>query len=113
MNTDERLNTHHTTRAFDFFKWLLFGIEIFLLWVLCNTLFLVPGSYIGERGLIIGVSALLSAVVAWTSGRMFQSTSSDGSTSLGKTLSAPPVVICIFVLAVAGLTMAIALLATR
>jgi hypothetical protein len=33
------------TVTFRFFKWLLFAVEIFLLWVLCNTLFLVPGPY--------------------------------------------------------------------
>jgi hypothetical protein len=53
------------TRTFGFFKWLLFAVEIFLLWVLCNTLFLVPGPYKGERGVIIIVTALPAAVVAW------------------------------------------------
>jgi hypothetical protein len=113
MNTDEHLNSHHPGRASSVFKWLLFGVEIFLLWVLCNTLFLVPGPYIGDRGAIIVVSAVLATLVAWTSGRLFQRTSADRAPSLSKTFSSPPVAICIFVLAVATVVMTVAILASR
>jgi hypothetical protein len=99
------------TRTFGFFKWLLFAVEIFLLWVLCNTLFLVPGPYKGERGVIIIVTALLAAVVAWGSGRMFGLKNTPSS--LGKTLSTPPAVICIFVLAVTAVVMVVAVVANR
>ena len=63
MQSDSR------TLTFRFFKWLLFAVELFLLWVLCNTLFLVPGPYYGERGVIIIAAALLATVVGWGSGR--------------------------------------------
>jgi hypothetical protein len=99
------------TRTFRFFKWLLFAVEIFLLWVLCNTLFLVPGPYKGERGVIIIVAALLAAVVAWGSGRMF--VPENAPSSLPKSLSTPPAVICIFVLAVAAVVMVVAIFANR
>jgi hypothetical protein len=113
MNSNEVADTDHPTRAVRVFKWLSFGVELFLLWVLCNTLFLVPGPYRGVRGIMIAVSALLAALVSWTSGRLFQRTSTDGATSLSKTVSSPPVVICIFVLSVATVVMVVALLATR
>jgi hypothetical protein len=87
------------------------AVEIFLLWVLCNTLFLVPGPYKGERGVIIIVTALLAAVVAWGSGRMFGPKNTPSS--LGKTLSTPPAVICIFVLAVTAVVMVVAVVANR
>lgn len=112
MNSNEVVDTNRPTRAVRVFKWLLFGVELFLLWVLCNTLFLVPGPYRGDRGIIIAVSALLAALVSWTSGRLFQRTSADDGPSLSKTFSSPPVVICIFVLAVATVVMTVALLAT-
>jgi len=105
------MKTHTPTRTFRFLKWLLFMVEIFLLWVLCNTLFLVPGPYKGERGVIIIVAALLAAVAAWGSGRMFGSETAPFS--LRKTLSTPPVVICIFVLTVASVVMIVAILANR
>jgi hypothetical protein len=111
MHNNEVVDTARPTRAVRVFKWLLFGVEIFLLWVLCNTLFLVPGPYRGDRGIIIAVSAVLAALVSWTSGRLFQRT--DGAPSLSKTFSSPPVVICIFVLAVATIVMTVAILATR
>jgi hypothetical protein len=112
MNADEVVTTHRSVRAVLFLKWLMFVVEIFLLWVLCNTLFLVPGPYAGERGLIIAVTAPLAAAVAWTSGRLFQSSSTNESASLGKILSSPPVVICIFVFCVASIVMAVSVLAT-
>jgi MFS superfamily sulfate permease-like transporter len=113
MHSNQIVDTDRPTPAVRTFKWLLFAVEIFLLWVLCNTLFLVPGPYRGDRGIIIAVSTVLAAVVAWTSGRLFQRPSPDGSRSLGKTFSSPPVVICIFVLAVASIVMAVAILGTR
>jgi hypothetical protein len=113
MHSNEIVDTDRPTRAIRIVKWLLFGVELFLLWVLCNTLFLVPGPYRGERGVIIAASAVLAALAAWTSGRLFQRSSTDGSPSLGKTFSSPPVVICIFVLAVASIVMTVAILATR
>jgi hypothetical protein len=113
MHSNQIIDTDRPTRAVRIFKWLLFGVEIFLLWVLCNTLFLVPGPYRGERGVIIAVATVLAALVAWTSGRLFQRPSTDGSRSLGKTFSSPPMVICIFVLAVASVVMAVAILSTR
>jgi len=113
MHNNDVVDTDRPTRTVRVFKWLLFGVELFLLWVLCNTLFLVPGPYRGDRGIIIVVSAVLAALVSWTSGRLFQRTSTDGAPSLGKTFSSPPVVICIFVLAVATVVMSMAILATR
>ena len=113
MDSREVVDTPHRTRTVRIFKWLLFGVEIFLLWVLCNTLFLVPGPYRGERGIIIVVAAMLAALVSWTSGRLFQRASTDGAPSLSKTFSSPPVVICTFVLAVATVVMTVALLASR
>ena len=68
MNTD---NDRHRTRASSFFKWLLFGLELFLLWMLFNTIFVVPGWNPGKRIKTAVVLAILSAVAAWASGRMF------------------------------------------
>ena len=113
MNSDEVQDTSRSTRAVRLFKWLSFGVEIFLLWVLCNTLFLVPGPYRGERGIIIVVSAVLAALVSWASGRLFQRASTRGVPSPSSLFSSPPVVICIFVLAVTTVVMTVALLATR
>ena len=113
MHSNEVVDTNRPARAVRVFKWILFGVEIFLLWVLCNTLFLVPGPHRGDRGIIIVVSAVLAALVSWASGRLFQRTSTDGAPSLSKTFSSPPVVICIFVLVVATVVMTVALLATR
>jgi len=113
MQSNEAVDTNRPTRTVRVFKWLSFGVELFLLWVLCNTLFLVPGSYRGERGIIIVVSAVLAALVSWMSGRLFQRTSTGDSPSLSKTFSSPPLVICIFVLVVATVVMTVALLATR
>lgn len=107
------VDTNRPTRAVRVFKWLLFAVELFLLWVLCNTLFLVPGPYRGDRGIIIAVSAVLAALVSWASGRLFQRTSTAVAASLRKTFSSPPVVICIFVLVVATVVMTVAILATR
>jgi hypothetical protein len=111
MHSNEVVDTNRPTRVVRVFKWILFGVEIFLLWVLCNTLFLVPGPYRGDRGIIIVVSAVLAALVSWSSGRLFQRTSTDGA-PLSKTFSSPPVVICIFVLVVATVVMTVAILAT-
>ncbi len=94
-------------------KWLLFAVELFILWVLCNTLFLVPGPLVGARGLIILVAAPLAAGVAWASGRMFQILPSDEPVRISSILSSPPVVICIFVLSVATLATTVGILATR
>jgi hypothetical protein len=113
MHNNEVVDTNRPTRAVRVLKWLLFAVELFLFWVLCNTLFLVPGPYRGDRGIIIGVSAVLAALVSWTSGRLFQRTSTDVAPSLSKTFSSPPVVICIFVLVVAIVVMTVAILATR
>jgi hypothetical protein len=113
MDSNEEVDINRPAHAVRVFKWILFGVELFLLWVLCNTLFLVPGPYRGDRGVIIVVSALLAALVSWTSGRLFQRTSAGSTPALGKTFSSPPVVICIFVLAVATAVMVVAILATK
>jgi hypothetical protein len=109
--TGDEMESDTPTLTFRFFKWLLFAVEIFLLWVLCNTLFLVPGPYKGERGVIIIVAALLAGIVAWGSGKMFGSQNATPST--GKTLTTPPAVICIFVLVIAAVVMVVAILANR
>jgi len=96
---------------FRFLRWVLFVIEIFCLWVLCNTLFLVPGPYRGERGIIIVVAALLAATIAWCSGKMFNASKTPSPTS--KTISTPPMAICIFVLVVAAIVMTVAVFANR
>ena len=113
MQSNEAVDIIRPSRTVRFVKWLSFGVEIFLLWVLCNTLFLVPGPYRGERGIIIVVAAVLAALFSWASGRLFQRISTGGAPSLSKTFSSPPVVICIFVLVVATVVMTVALLATR
>ncbi len=113
MHNNEVVDTNRPARTVRVFKWVLFGVELFLLWVLCNTLFLVPGPYRGDRGIIIVVAAVLAALVSWTSGRLFQRTSTDGVPPLSKTFSSPPVVICIFALAVAAVVMTVTILASR
>lgn len=112
MQNNDVVGTNHPAGVVHVFKWLLFALELFLLWVLCNTLFLVPGPYRGGRGIIIVSSAVLASLVSWGSGRLFQRASAEVA-SVGKTFSSPPVVICIFVLVVATVVMTVAILATR
>lgn len=113
MSNDNHTRTPHPRSTFGFLRWLLLGVEVFSLWVFCNTLFLVPEPYIGERGLFILISALLSTGCAWASGRMFLPSSSNGSSSLKRTFSTAPVVICIVILGLAAFVFALALLGNR
>jgi hypothetical protein len=99
-------------RAFRFLKWPLFAIELFLLWMLFNAVFVAPGLHPNERIRMAAVLATLSASTAWASGRLFQGVSSDGRSSRGQIFATPPVVICIFVLSVTAVAMTV-LLANR
>lgn len=112
MNQDAPVKRQSRRRFLRTLKWLSFGLELFLLWVLCNSLFLVPGPYAGPRGLMIGGAALLSTGAAWISGRMFHG-SGNGSVPFRGVLSTPPAVICMFVVCVAATVMAMAVLANR
>ena len=108
MGNNKIHGTRTSLRAVVFFKWLLFGAELFLLWVLCNTLFLVPGPYFGFRGGIIAASTILSGSLAWASGRLFLVGSTREPASARRVIASPPAVICILVLSAASIVMIIA-----
>jgi len=63
-------------RRFRVIKWLMVAVDVCLFFVLLNALFLVPGPYLGERGVIIVMAATLSGIVSWICARMF---GADGS----------------------------------
>ena len=109
MTVHEQSSSQHPERLPRLLKWSSFALELFFLWIFCNTLFLVPGPYFPARILIVGVAALLSAGAAWVSGRTFI----KSSASTRSLISTPPCVICLFVLAVSSLYMGVAVLATR
>jgi hypothetical protein len=80
-------------------KWLLFAMEMVLLWAMCNGLFLVPGPYYGPRGEATAIVGLLAGVSEFVSGRIFQRSSAvDGHSPLPGVLTTPPVVAYVFVL---------------
>ena len=110
MNTLKNLNPDHPRRVYKFLRWPLLGLEIYSLFVFCNCLFLVPAPYMGVRGLMIAISALLALGSAWASGRMFLSSSLDGPSSRTKIFSTPPVIICMVIMSVAAFIFALALL---
>ncbi|MBV8207819.1 MAG: hypothetical protein JO041_13580 [Acidobacteria bacterium] len=80
-------------------KWLLFVISLFALWVAFNALYMVPGRYDAFRLEFAGGSITVGILAAWLSGRRFAK--SDASKPrTGAILQAPPVVLCIFILAI-------------
>jgi hypothetical protein len=111
MNTDGQPGKHFGLRALRALKWLLFGIEVLLVWVLCNTLFLVPIPFGAQQKLIAGAAALLSALAAWASGSISQTIATRQIRSAPGVLSTPPVAICIFVLSVVAVIKVISVFA--
>lgn len=95
------MNRAQISSKYRLFKWPLFGVELFLLWTFCNTLFLFPAPFWGERGVIIAVAAFLASGAAFVSGRMFFTVTDRDSSLMRNLMSSPPVVICVFVLSVA------------
>ena len=113
MDTVERGRTDPLRRILLYLRWPLLIVEIYILFVFCNTLFLVPAPYRGERGLIIAVSALLSAGLAFAGGWMFVIASGKGLPSFRKIFRTVPVVIYVVVLGLATLVFSVALLDSR
>lgn len=81
-------------------RWALLVVEMPLIWVVLNSLFLVPGPYNGSRSVIIVGAAVLAGIVAWASGRMFRA--EKEAVKSAKLVHTPPIVICTFVLVVAA-----------
>jgi hypothetical protein len=106
------MDIDHRLKASDFgiLKLLLFGAELYLLFVFCNCLFLVPAPFWGERGLYAAVAAILAAGVALLGGRVSLVGSARNASSSRRILTTLPVVVCIVVLALASLVFAFALL---
>ena len=81
-------------------KWLLFGVELVLLSVLCLVVFLVPAPpYPGKAPQEVGV-ALLASLTAFLCGALFVRNSKTATWSLVRVLLTPPCVICLCVLGV-------------
>jgi hypothetical protein len=81
-------------------KWLMFGVELFLLWIFYNTTLLVPGDYDLLRFIFIAVAAALSLLCAYVSGTRFKSAFSGEYKANWEVISTPPLVIWIFVTAI-------------
>jgi len=113
LRANQHVGSDQQRRGFKPLKWILFMGELFFLWVLCNTVFLVPGNYTWERIVMIALAALFSGGFAWFSARFFVGGSADEGSSLGRMVSTPPSVIWIFVIVVATICFTVALLATR
>jgi hypothetical protein len=93
-------------------KWVLFGLEIYFSLVVCNGLFFVPGSYIGDRGWVIAIALALTIVTAWASGGLFVAGAQRQARPVAL-LRTPPAVVCIVVLLLTILIMDMAVFATR
>jgi hypothetical protein len=109
MGIDRRLNAF----GLGITKLLLFGAELYFLFVFCNCLFLVPEPYIGMRGLFIAISAVLAAGFALAAGKIWRLVSIGNTTPSGKIFTTFPVVFCIAILSLAALIFALASLGMR
>ena len=94
-------------------KWSAFAAEIFLLWVLGNTLFLVPSKLTSSYLTIVGMAALFAAASAFLSGKIFISQIGSETPSYARLVATPPVLIWLCAMAVVLPLFLFRLLGTR
>lgn len=81
-------------------KWILFAMELVLLFFANNTLFMVPERYDWFTGISVGIAITAAAICAWFSSRRFARDLCPGRTRLKNVVMAPPNVIWVFVISV-------------
>jgi len=74
-------------------KWILFAVELLLLFATFNALFMVPGPFDWFNVVAACIGISVSAVCAWFSGKRFLSFRREGRPSWKDLAGTPPAIV--------------------